>query len=54
MQRSSSPDSSAAVAENAAGVSSLPLQPVVLSERSLTLLALVRIFVEGWPSLERR
>src|SRR5438552_17837013 len=45
MQRSSSPDSSATVAENTAGAKPLPLQPVILSERSLTLLALVRIFV---------
>ncbi len=45
MQHSSSPASSAAVSENAAGAGSLPPQPVVLSERSLTLLALVRIFV---------
>lgn len=45
MQRSSSPESSAATSEHAAGVGSLPQQSVVLSERSLTLLALVRIFV---------
>lgn len=45
MQRSSSPDSSAAAPASAAEVGSQPLQPVMLSECSLTLLALVRIFV---------
>ena len=45
MQRSSLPDSSAAVTEDAAGAGSQPLQPVVLGERGLTLLALVRVFV---------
>jgi thiosulfate dehydrogenase (quinone) large subunit len=45
MQRSSSPDSSAIITEGAADMRSLPQQPVVLSERSLALLALVRIFV---------
>src|SRR5947209_12895511 len=45
MQRSSSPDSSAAATESAAEAGSQPLQPVMLSEPSLTLLALVRIFV---------
>ena len=45
MQRSSSPASSATVIENAADVGPQPQQPVILSERSLTLLALVRIFV---------
>ncbi len=46
MQYSSSPDSSPTVAENIAGANPLPLQPVILSERSLTLLALVRILIE--------
>ena len=45
MQRSSSPDSSAAAPARAADGEPQPLQPVILSERSLTLLALVRMFV---------
>ncbi len=45
MPHLSSPASHVAVSENAAGAKSLPRQPIVLSERSLTLLALVRIFV---------
>src|SRR6266581_4153028 len=45
MPHLSSPASHVAISENAAGAKSLPRQPIVLSERSLTLLALVRIFV---------
>jgi len=45
MQRSSSSDSSTIATEDATEAGPQPLQPVVLSERSLTLLALVRIFV---------
>ncbi len=45
MQRSSSTDSSAAATESAVDAGPQPLQPVMLSERSLILLALVRIFV---------
>src|SRR5690242_11199694 len=45
MQRSSSPDTSAAATAQAVDAELQPLQPVLLSERSLILLALVRMFV---------
>jgi thiosulfate dehydrogenase [quinone] large subunit len=45
MPRSSSPNFSATSAEGTADTGPRPLQPLILSERSLVLLALVRIFV---------
>jgi len=44
MEHTSPSESSTLVAKDAAAMR--PLQPVTLSERSLTLLALMRIFVE--------